>query len=279
MPSRKNFVAAAFALPNLFVVPAYAVDLTGTWQVAIDPMTCTLMPKGKMLSGSCSTMVTGGQSMRIGATVVQCTLSSLPIKMPPGTCKGIEEAEASGSVDGKNIKWISKITWGDGLFGIREFSGQWDLKNDIRGKITYRWEVPPPPQVPAVLPPDSGFTANRLAGNSWRIIVDANMTICDLIQKGDALSGRCHARQDGAIVGSVSGKIVKWTWTTTSPRPGWPDSVREFSGQWDLKNAISGNITFKTGDQTPPSSSVAAIGASFAAQLPSDFIATRQAGK
>ena len=108
------------------------------------------------------------------------------------------------------------------------------------------------------------FAADTMAG-TWAIASTGIAPVCTFTLKGKVLSGDCKGPvNQGAISGSVDGKNVKWTWNAKNPQ--YP-MVIEFTGQWDLKDAVSGKWQAKT---LPPG-----------AQDPGamDFTATRQAAK
>ena len=107
---------------------------------------------------------------------------------------------------------------------------------------------------------------------TWQIAITAGgMPTCELTQKGKVLSGKCHAQLEGTAIGSVEGKNVKWTWTVSMP--GGLLFNREFAGQWDLKDTISGKVTFKTEGTAPAGTTVSLP------PEPITFTATRQPAK
>jgi hypothetical protein len=88
------------------------------------------------------------------------------------------------------------------------------------------------------------FAADNFSG-TWDINGRVRL-ICSFTQKDKVLTGNCKGPLDqGPISGNVDGKSVNWIWAAQTA-----DSVPhigEFSGQWDLKNAITGQWTEDTG--------------------------------
>ena len=134
MSRRKNILVPALLFAGVLTAPAYAAtDISGTWQLTIaggNTPSCTLTQKGKALSGTCSAQMSG---------------------------------DAAGSINGKTVKWTWTVSM-NGMNFIREFSGQWDLKNTISGNLTFKTDGTPPPGTKINLPPPSTFTAIRQSG-------------------------------------------------------------------------------------------------------------------
>ena len=107
------------------------------------------------------------------------------------------------------------------------------------------------------------YAADTLSG-TWAVQTQVPVT-CSFTQKDKVLTGTCQGPSNqGPITGSVDGKKVTWSWTVSANGLSF---TREFSGQWDLKNAVSGQMKFTglpAGAQTPE---------------PITFTATRQPAK
>jgi hypothetical protein len=114
--------------------------------------------------------------------------------------------------------------------------------------------------------------ADNFAG-TWDINGRVTL-ICSFMQKDKVLTGTCKGPlNQGPISGSVDGKWVNWIWNAKTA-----DGVRligEFSGQWDLKNAVTGQWTDDTGAVTQAPAGVVIVRAS--GRQP--FIATREPAK
>lgn len=97
--------------------------------------------------------------------------------------------------------------------------------------------------------------APSLSG-TWFIVAIGPTPTCTITQTGRTLSGICKSdRNQGPITGFVNDHNVQWTWirefTNIDVATGklihtGVLTTFEYTGQWDLKNAITGNSVIKS---------------------------------
>lgn len=109
---------------------------------------------------------------------------------------------------------------------------------------------------------------------SWVITNGGNPVVqsCTVTQSGNSLSGACKGLGlEGPVTGAISGQAVTWQWIAASPNG--TSVTRDYSGEWDGSDAITGKFVF-TQIKSAPDAPFA--GGQQGAER--DFTATRQTG-